>query len=517
MSDNNPNIFPLDEFNPDQQKGKDASDNKQSNGTEKDGISQGSEDPILFPLDEYKVTQPAPSPKKRAATPASKSTSTPKTTTRAKSATTVRRTAPSSGPTVNYNPNPPVNPTPTGTTTSPTAGTKSSSGSGCGGCLTWIILIIALFYFRDTIKKTEVYKNYVQPTVGKYLDGLENWVKEHNPIGNRKSAFEKLKKENPILHLDEANKNMYALNRQDTFSTETLILTGKTGIVRKRHLIEKGTKKIKFKKTIKNKIVRKPTPVRLIQDIDSLLESNTDLNQRILVQEWSGGPLFYVTVDKLGYYQELELTFIPDSYEAFERNESGTIYLPEYIYQNLLSGFKNNWDDFSDIPISKYEKVETEEVSLQSLMEKADKEYDKRQYESAKATYSKILSRVPMNKNAILGRGNTLLMLNDFDKALKDYNTVISMSIQEINRNEYGPAVINAILYRGVTEYFRGNYDKAVDDLNRVIDRNTSIADAYLYRGLCFKQLSLEDNGCSDFKRALELGRKDAEGFICSQ
>jgi Tfp pilus assembly protein PilF len=55
-----------------------------------------------------------------------------------------------------------------------------------------------------------------------------------------------------------------------------------------------------------------------------------------------------------------------------------------------------------------------------------------------------------------------------------------------------------------------------MNDLDRILEKGISNADAYLFRGLCKKQLGVEDNGCSDFSRALELGRKDAEEFLCS-
>ena len=516
MSDNNPNIFPLDEFNPDQQKGKNSPNNQQSPGTDQNGISQSSEDPILFPLDEYQVTQPAPAPKKRASKPVSNSTSTAKTAARAKSTATVRRTPSTSPTTVNYPPNPPVNPIPTGPSPSPGTGTKPASNSGCGGCLVWILLIMGLVYFRDNIRQSKIYNDHFKPVVGKYVDGLEQWVKDKNPFDSRESSFQKFRSSNPVFHLDGMDEALYTIKRTDTFSTSSIILTDKTGNERYRHWVSKGTKKIKFKKSIKNKTFKKDSPIRLIQDIDSLLAYNSKLNQRILVQEWSGGPLFYVPVNGLRYYKEIELEFVPDHIHAYDSDPSGSIYLSEHMYESMLKGLGNASIDFSDIPVSKYLESEAEKPTAGNSIEEAEKAYLRKDYESARAIYDEILKEGPFNQSALLGRANTLLMMNKFELALKDYNTIITLSAQKINDGESNETINDAIVYRGVTQYFLGNYEPAMNDLDRILEKGISNADAYLFRGLCKKQLGVEDNGCSDFSRALELGRKDAEEFLCS-
>lgn len=501
MSDTtNPNIFPLDEFDPTAGKKKGKKSGQAPVVNNQVSAGQQPDDPLLFPLDEFQIAQPASSAPKR------------KTTSKAKTTTS------GSVGIKNHNPIPPSPSQPNSgpSRPQPQQNSKSSGNSGCGGCLVWILLIIGLIYFRDNIRQTKIYNDHFKPVVGKYFDGIEQWVKENNPLVSQKSAFEKFRKTNPVINLEETDERVYTLNRRDTFSTQSIILTGKTGNSRYHHVLAKGTKKIKFRQSVKNKILKKDTPIKMIQDIDSLLESNGDLKQRILVQEWTGGPLFYVTVNDLTYYKEIELSFLPDDYAAFESKEEGSIFISEFIYERLKDGVSINSLDLSSIPVKKYTVQNSPEPVAENLIELADKQYSDKAYESAKLTYDKILKNSPFNQEALLGRANTLLMMNKFDLALKDYNVIISLSAQKINDEQFNQTITQAILYRGVTEYFRGNYDRAMNDLDIIIDKGSSNPDAYLYRGLCKKQQGIDDNGCSDFSKALELGRKDAAEFICN-
>jgi tetratricopeptide (TPR) repeat protein len=159
---------------------------------------------------------------------------------------------------------------------------------------------------------------------------------------------------------------------------------------------------------------------------------------------------------------------------------------------------------------------EAEKPTAGNSIEQAEKAYLRKDYESSRAIYDEILKEGPFNQSALLGRANTLLMMNKFELALKDYNTIITLSAQKISDGESNETINDAIVYRGVTQYFLGNYERAMNDLDRILEKGISNADAYLFRGLCKKQLGVEDNGCSDFSRALQLGRKDAEEFLCS-
>lgn len=499
MSDTtNPNIFPLDEFDPDkrQKKGKIGKQSPLLNQQPDNG--QEPDDPVLFPLDEFQITQPAPPP------PPPKKTSGRK-----------RSAAAATGSIKKSKPNPPIPPVNPGPGPQPQPYAQPSGKNGCGGCLVWILLLIGLIYFRDNIRQTKIYNDHFKPVVGKYLDGIEEWVKEKNPVGSKNAEFEKLRKQQPSINLDLLNSELFTVNRKDTFSTSMVILTGKTGNFRNRHLVSKATKKIKFKQNIKNKILQKDTPVRLIQDIDSLLAENRSLKQKILAQEWSGGPLFYLPLNSLVYFREVELNCIPDEYDAFINKQEGTIFIPEFIYDHLLEGMAVYSFDLSSIPVQKYTAEEAALPVSSNLFELAEKQFNDKTYETAKLTYDNILKESPFNQEALLGRANTYLMLNKFDLALKDYNIIISLSAQKLNDKQSNQVITEAVIYRGVTEYFRGNYDRALNDLDRILNKGVVNQDAYLFRGLCKKQLEIGDNGCSDFARALELGRKDAAEFIC--
>ena len=60
---------------------------------------------------------------------------------------------------------------------------------------------------------------------------------------------------------------------------------------------------------------------------------------------------------------------------------------------------------------------------------------------------------------------------------------------------------------RGKDYLENGQYDNALKDFNKAIEINPKYADAYHDRGyLYYEKLGDKDKGCSDFKKACELG-----------
>jgi tetratricopeptide (TPR) repeat protein len=175
------------------------------------------------------------------------------------------------------------------------------------------------------------------------------------------------------------------------------------------------------------------------------------------------------------------------------------------MYESMLKGLGNASIGFSDIPVREYFENEVEKPTAGNSIEEAEKAYLSKDYESARAIYDQVLKEGPFNQSALLGRANTLLMMNKFELALKDYNTIITLSAQKINDGESNETINDAIVYRGVTQYFLGNYEPAMNDLDRILEKGISNADAYLFRGLCKKQLGVDDNGCNDFSRHTKL------------
>ena len=77
-------------------------------------------------------------------------------------------------------------------------------------------MLIGLIYFRDNIRQTKIYNDHFKPVVGKYLDGIEEWVKEKNPVGSKNAEFEKLRKQQPSINLDILNSELLRCSHDDT-------------------------------------------------------------------------------------------------------------------------------------------------------------------------------------------------------------------------------------------------------------------------------------------------------------
>ena len=116
--------------------------------------------------------------------------------------------------------------------------------------------------------------------------------------------FSKFKKWKTIYYLDSHKNEVFRFKgRSYNFFKGELILLGKTNELAKRYVIPRGVKlEINSKDEIQNKVTLRKTYVREIEyndgkkfnTIEKSLKINSNLNQKVLLQEWDLGPVFYV-------------------------------------------------------------------------------------------------------------------------------------------------------------------------------------------------------------------------------
>jgi len=92
-------------------------------------------------------------------------------------------------------------------------------------------------------------------------------------------------------------------------------------------------------------------------------------------------------------------------------------------------------------------------------------------------------------------RGNVYQYLEQYDKAISDYNKAI-----ELNPN-YAKAYNN----RGVAYDDLKQYDKAISDYTKALELNPNYAEAYNNRGLVYSDLKQYGKAISDFNKVIEL------------
>lgn len=125
-------------------------------------------------------------------------------------------------------------------------------------------------------------------------------------------------------------------------------------------------------------------------------------------------------------------------------------------------------------------------------------------YHSAIRDYSKALKMNPNNDRTYLYRGNAKNQLSDKKGAFRDYCKAI-----ELNQNNF-----DAYYICGILKQEEEDYDSAIYYYNHAIVINTDDADAYRNRGSAKADIGDLNGACSDWKKASELGLKEADEMI---
>ncbi|MBI4682732.1 MAG: tetratricopeptide repeat protein [Nitrospirae bacterium] len=131
-------------------------------------------------------------------------------------------------------------------------------------------------------------------------------------------------------------------------------------------------------------------------------------------------------------------------------------------------------------------------------------------------------------ENAFYHRGLISLLKGDFNQALSDFNSTIDLNSEnaEARRNmvlayklaikfyseaiEKNPGSVDSYINRGVSYVKTGETDKALEDFNKVISI-TPLAAVYYNRGLVYDMMGEHERAAGDFKTAAGMGYKKAQ------
>lgn len=167
-----------------------------------------------------------------------------------------------------------------------------------------------------------------------------------------------------------------------------------------------------------------------------------------------------------------------------------------------------------------------------------DAYYEKGEYQKALESYNKFLSLYPRNIKTLYNRARTYEKLNNDRLARKDLNEVLKLD----------PDHLQGRITLGEMEFRGGNYEKAFYEFDQAVASHKQSSVAYAYRAKANQKLGKvrqassdygvairldagngmayfyratlnisqrkKTSACSDFKRARELGIKEAEVAI---
>jgi tetratricopeptide (TPR) repeat protein len=170
--------------------------------------------------------------------------------------------------------------------------------------------------------------------------------------------------------------------------------------------------------------------------------------------------------------------------------------------------------------------IEKDPNNIKALLDRAVDKSMLKQYNGAISDYTKVLAIDPKNCLALMNRGKNKNRLDKYKEAITDYNKVVqlkggeNLAITKVENSfvdngfEFDVAIEEVKFERGIAYYNSNNLKAAFDDFNFSIQQNYSLSDCYYWRGLIYINYKMYNEGCSDFRKASELGDPDAPSLI---
>lgn len=104
------------------------------------------------------------------------------------------------------------------------------------------------------------------------------------------------------------------------------------------------------------------------------------------------------------------------------------------------------------------------------------------------------------------------LLKSGYKKVLrKDYTGAVLIYSKILDSN---PANAEAFAYRGLCKFHLHDFQGSLQDFNYAIQNQSDYAEAYDLRGVVRAELGDREGACDDWKKAYELGLKDAFSLI---
>ncbi len=158
-------------------------------------------------------------------------------------------------------------------------------------------------------------------------------------------------------------------------------------------------------------------------------------------------------------------------------------------------------------------------------------------YEEALEYLNKCIADKPYDKELLQLRGNTLVELDRYRKAVNDYQTVLELdqtdpavyynlgaAYAKLGKSDEAVNAFNeaitlkpnytlAIQARGASKTMMNEYKAAIEDYNLVLDQNAFFAPAIRGRGIAKSLLSRYDEAISDFSSVIDIQPNDGLAY----
>jgi tetratricopeptide (TPR) repeat protein len=126
------------------------------------------------------------------------------------------------------------------------------------------------------------------------------------------------------------------------------------------------------------------------------------------------------------------------------------------------------------------------------------------EYRAAISDYTKSINLSP-DADTYFNRGLSYFKLSEYSEAILDFNKALSLN-PKINPQIY--------FERGSANFKLGKFHEAIQDFTESIELDPGNAKAFFNRGIAEYNLKMQSEGCSDLKKARDLGYEAADDYI---
>jgi tetratricopeptide (TPR) repeat protein len=211
---------------------------------------------------------------------------------------------------------------------------------------------------------------------------------------------------------------------------------------------------------------------------------------------------------KIGFLVCVFLLFVVSNMHAQQQNTSTKMTYLQWMYLLELAQDK-------DYPNEKLSDKVTDENwkarTIEGALKRSENRVIDKNYSGALQDCSVVLKFEPNNSRAILRIGECRQNLKDYNGAIADYSKYLELQSKDYPKS-FGISV--AYSNRGQCKYNLGKNQEAILDFDKAININSNLSFAYLLRGAAKIRLKQQSGGCSDLRKALELGDEKASGLI---
>ena len=144
---------------------------------------------------------------------------------------------------------------------------------------------------------------------------------------------------------------------------------------------------------------------------------------------------------------------------------------------------------------------------IANLLIQANKEFDKKNYPSAKTYFDQLISLVQNNVDFYERRGFCNQFIGKSQDAIRDFSTAINID----------PKRPSLFLFRGNNYARLGEFEKSIADYLITIELRPQLKAVYKNLGLSYLRLNKKNDACKAFNKAIKLGDKSAEKYYAQQ